>query len=115
MQSRSRSRYWGASWLAKASTICWDVQAAEGCSVTWKCSTSRRRCSNTRNTNSTFIVIVGTVKKSIGDHLTKVVVQECLPGLAGSLRQLPEKSGDSPFRDLDAEHLQLAVNPRSAP
>ena len=28
-------------------------------------STSRRRCSNTRNTNKTFIVIVGTVKKSM--------------------------------------------------
>jgi hypothetical protein len=49
------------------------------------------------------------------DHLTKVIVQECLPGLAGSSRQLAEKPGDSPFRDLDAEHLQLAVNPRSAP
>ena len=48
--------------MAKASMICWDVQAAEGCSVTLKCSTSRRRCSSTTNTNSTFIVIVGTVK-----------------------------------------------------
>ena len=49
----------------KASRICWDVQAAVGCSVTLKCNTLRRRCSNTMNTKSTFIVIVGTEKKSI--------------------------------------------------
>jgi hypothetical protein len=49
------------------------------------------------------------------DHTTKVVVQEGLPGLAGLSRQLPQKSGDGPFRDLDAKHLQLAVNPRGAP
>jgi len=51
--------------IGKASTICREVQAKVGCSVTWKCSTSRRRCSNTRNTNSTFMVAVGTVKKSM--------------------------------------------------
>src|SRR5215469_3233308 len=111
MLSRSRSRYWGASRLAKASTICWDVQAAQGYSVTWKCSTSRRRCSNTRNTNNTFIVIVGSEEVD-GNHLTQVIVQEGLPGLTGSSRQLPEQPGDGPFRDLDAEHLQLAVNSR---
>src|SRR5262249_17924866 len=30
-----------------------------------ECSTCRRRCSSTRNTNSTLMVTVGTVKKSI--------------------------------------------------
>ena len=44
--------------------MCCEVQAAVGCSVTAKCSTWRRRWSSTKNTNSTFMVIVGTVKKS---------------------------------------------------
>ena len=55
----------GWSRSAKASIICCAVQAAVGCSVTAKCSTWRRRYSNTKNTNSTFMLIVGTVKKSI--------------------------------------------------
>src|SRR5215471_2353313 len=63
------------------------------------------------NTNGTFIVIVGTVKKSVETILTNVVVQECLPCLAGPSRQLPPP-GDGPFGDIDAQHLQLAVNPR---
>src|SRR5262249_1528651 len=50
-----------------------------------------------------------------GDHLTQVIVLEGLPGLTGSSRQLPEQPGDGPFRDLDAKHLQLAVNSRGAP
>jgi len=49
------------------------------------------------------------------DHLSKMIVQEGLPGLAGPSRPLPEQPGDGPFRDLDAEHLQLAVNPRGPP
>ena len=65
------------------------------------------------NTNSTFIVIVGTVKKSVETILTNVIVQECLPCLAGPSRQLPPP-GDGPFGDIDAQHLQLAVNPRCA-
>jgi hypothetical protein len=35
------------------------------------------------------------------DHLTKVVVQEGLSGLAGPSRQFPKKPGDGPFGDLD--------------
>ena len=34
--------YLGASRSTKASTICWDVQAAVGCSVTLKCEPRRR-------------------------------------------------------------------------
>jgi hypothetical protein len=49
------------------------------------------------------------------NHLAEVIVQERLPGLAGRPRQFSEDSGDGPFGDLDAEHLQLAVNPRCAP
>src|SRR5689334_8299379 len=36
-----------------------------GCSVTSKCNTLRRSCSRRTNTNSTLMVIVGTVKKSV--------------------------------------------------
>jgi hypothetical protein len=46
------------------------VQAPVGCSVTLKCNTLRRSCSSTINTNSTLMVIVGTVKKS-EDGLTQ--------------------------------------------
>ena len=67
------------------------------------------------NTNRTFKVIGGTVKKFNRNHLTKVIAQERLPGLAGRPRQSPENSGDSTFGDLDAEHLQHAVNPGCAP
>ena len=49
------------------------------------------------------------------NHLTEVIAQERLPGLAGRPRQSPEDSRDSTFGDLDAEHLQLAVNPGCAP
>ena len=42
-----------------------EVQAGVEWSVTLKCSTSRRLCSNTMNTNRTLRVIVGTVKRSI--------------------------------------------------
>ena len=49
------------------------------------------------------------------NHLTEVIAQECLPGLAGRPRQSPEDSGDSAFGNLDAEHFQLAMNPGCAP
>jgi len=49
------------------------------------------------------------------NHLSEVIVQKRFPGLAGRPRQSPEDSGDSTFGDLDAEHLQLAVNPGCAP
>ena len=49
------------------------------------------------------------------NYLSEVIVQGRLPGLAGRPRQSPNDSGDSTFRNLDAEHLQLAVNPRCAP
>jgi len=49
------------------------------------------------------------------NHLAEVIVQERLPGLAGRPRQLPENTGNRAFGDLDAEHLQLTVNPRCPP
>src|SRR5438034_641459 len=108
-------RYCGASRSAKASMICWDVQAAVGCSVTLKCSTSRRRCSSTMNTNSTRIVIVGTVKKSIDTKLADVVVKERFPGLSRWPPEGPEDSGDRALGDPDAEHLQFSVEPGRTP
>ena len=50
-----------------------------------------------------------------GNHLADMIVQECLPGLAGRPWPLPENAGDGALGNLDAEHLQLAVNPRCAP
>jgi hypothetical protein len=53
------------------------------------------------NTNRTFKVMVGTVKKFNRNHLTEAIAEE---RLAGRPRQSPEDSGDSAFGDHDAEH-----------
>src|SRR5215469_9551097 len=106
MLSRSRS--------SKASTICSAVQAAVGCSVTLKCSTWRRRCSSTMNTNNTFKVSVGTVKKLI-DHLTQVIVKKGLPRLTGWLGKPAQNARDGALGDGDAQHLQFAMNPWRTP
>src|SRR5215471_1384929 len=103
MLSRSRRRYRGIFRSAKASTICWDVKAAEGCSVTPKCSTSRRRCSNTMNTKRNLQGDRGYGEEIDRNHLAEVIVEERLPGLAGRPRQFPEDAGDSTLGDLDAE------------
>jgi len=50
--------------IGECLAICCATQAEVGCSVTLKWSTSRRRCSSTKNTNSTLSRMVGTVKKS---------------------------------------------------
>src|SRR5262249_2288214 len=60
-----------------------------------ECSTCRRRCSSTRNTNSTLMVTVGTVKKSIDTiwpmWLRRKVFQVWLGG-RGHLRRMRETS-----------------------
>jgi hypothetical protein len=61
------------------------------------------------------MLIVGTVKKSIETIWPIVIVQERFPGLAGRPRQFPKDAGHGPFGNLDAEHLQLAVNPGCPP
>jgi len=48
----------------KASTICWVVQTAVGCSVILKWRTRRRSWASTTKTNRTRKRAVGTVKKS---------------------------------------------------
>jgi hypothetical protein len=50
------------------------------------------------------------------DHFT-VVVQESRPALCRhrTPRDLPHPAQDRSFRDVEAEHLQLALNARSAP
>jgi hypothetical protein len=58
-----------------------------------------------------------SVKKSItSDHFT-VVVQESRPALCRhrTPRDLPHPARDRSIRDVEAEHLQLAMNARSAP
>src|SRR5262249_57615699 len=97
---RSRMRYLGASRSAKVSTICWEVQSAVGCSVTLKCSTCRRRCSSTRNTNSTLIGDRGHGKEIDRHHLADVVAKKSLPGLVGWPRPLAEDAADGPLRHL---------------
>src|SRR5262249_25619616 len=115
MRSRSRMRYLGASRSAKASTICWEVQSAVGCSVTLKCSTCRRRCSSTRNTKQYPHGDRGHCKEIDRHHLADVVAKKSLPGLAGWPRQPSEDAGDGPLRDLDAQHLEFSVKPWRTP
>src|SRR6266567_4915831 len=64
MLSRSRSRYRGISSHGKASTICFAVHCAVGCSVTLKCTMRRRSWARITNTKITLKVAVDTVKES---------------------------------------------------
>src|SRR6266849_1358975 len=59
------SRMRGAESSGKASTSCWVVQAAVGCSVTLKWTTRRRWWASTTRTKRTRSWAAGTVKKSI--------------------------------------------------
>ena len=52
---------------------------------------------------------MGTGEEVNRNHLSEVIVQERLPGLAGRPRQSPEDSGDSTFGDLDAEQVSAGV------
>src|SRR6516165_37033 len=54
----------GAVSFGKASTICWAVHSAVGCSVTFKGTTRRRWWASTTRTKNTRRLTVGTVKKS---------------------------------------------------
>src|SRR5215831_8576894 len=64
MRSRSRSRYRGAASQGYASTICWAVHTAVGCSMMLKCTTRLRSWARITSTKSTRNATVGTVKKS---------------------------------------------------
>ena len=71
MPSPSRSRYCGIVSKGNASTICWAVHSAVGCSVTLKWTILRRSCARTTKTNNTLNVAVGTTKKSIATRSFK--------------------------------------------
>jgi hypothetical protein len=60
----------------KQPTLSPQVHAAVGCSVTLKCSTSRRRCSRTMNTNSTLMVTVGGKRAGAGTSETGALAPE---------------------------------------
>jgi TRAP-type C4-dicarboxylate transport system permease large subunit len=60
-----------APFIVIASTICWAVQCAVGCSVTLKWTTRRRWWASTRRTKSTRRPAVGTVKNSRATKLHK--------------------------------------------
>jgi hypothetical protein len=50
-----------------------------------------------------------------GHQLAEVVVKKRLPALRRWPADASEKSGDGALGNGDAEHLQLAMNPRRAP
>ena len=66
--------------------ICCAVHSAVGCSVTLKCSTRRRSCASTTNTNNTLNCSVGTVKKSMETNWPTWLVRKVFHVWDGSLR-----------------------------
>ena len=65
----------------KASTSCWAVHAAVGCSVTLKWTTRRRSCARTTKTKRTLNGSGGHGEEVDGDQAPEVVVEERAPGL----------------------------------
>jgi hypothetical protein len=61
------------------------------------------------------MVTVGIVKKSIRHQFAEMVVKKRLPRPARLPAECSENSRDRAPRDLDAEHLQLAMNSRRPP
>src|SRR5947208_12613713 len=92
--SRDRPRKAG-----KASTICWAVQWAVGCSVTLKWTTRRRWWASTTRTKRTRSRAVGMVKKSIvhGELLTqgKVLDRELAVAAAEEREQTEQVEQES--------------------
>src|SRR5215471_7071562 len=86
--SRSRMRYRGASRSANASTICWAVQNAVGCSVTPKlqhlAAPMLQHYEHEQNPQADR----RHGEEIHRDHLAEVVVQERLPCLPGGRRSL---------------------------
>src|ERR1022692_2910225 len=67
------------------------------------------------NTNSTRILTVGTVKKSIATISPQVVLQEGLPGLRWGPFDSPQDARNGALGNLDSELEKLAVNARRTP
>src|ERR1022692_3826924 len=67
------------------------------------------------NTNSTRILTVGTVKKSIATISPQVVLQEGLPGLRWGPFDRPQDTRNGALGNLDSELEKLAVNARCRP
>jgi hypothetical protein len=81
--------YCGGVSNGNALTICCPAQAAEGASVTAKCSTFLRSCARITKTKRTRKVTVGTVKKS--------TAMRCFVWLARNDRHECEGGPRSPF------------------
>src|SRR5438876_3943948 len=107
--SRDRPRKAG-----KASTICWAVQWAVGCSVTLKWTTRRRWWASTTRTKSTRRRMVGTVKKSretrSGHGWRGTSARSERAGV-----QLRHEPGDCTLGDGEAKLQELAMDSRGAP
>jgi hypothetical protein len=93
-----------------ASTICWAVQFAVGCSVTLKWTMRRRWWASTTRTKSTRKPAVGTVKKIDGGEIRDVVGEERSPRLGGWRTSFRHQSGDGALGDLDPQLEELSVD-----
>src|SRR6266704_5071306 len=102
-------RYGGAQSSGKASTICWAVQWAVGCSVTLKWTTRRRWGASTTRTKRTRRRAVGTVKKSRETRSQT--------WLARNIRQAPLRyePRDGALGDVEPQPDKFPVNSRGAP
>jgi hypothetical protein len=105
----------GAVSFGKASTICWAVQWAVGCSVTLKWTTRRRSCASTTRTKSTRRLALETVKKSIETRSRTWLARNVRQVWGRRGAPLREQPGDTALGHVDAELEELAMDARSAP
>src|SRR5213592_3469104 len=108
--SRDRPRKAG-----KASTICWAVQWAVGCSVTLKWTTRRRWWASTTRTKRTRSRSGGHGEEIDRNQVPDVIGQKRPPGLRGRAAPLREQPRDGAFGHIDAELQELTMDSRGAP
>ena len=99
----------------KASTICWAVQAAVGCSVTLKWRTRRRWWASTTKTKSTRKVSGGNGEEIDRDEVPDMVGEERAPGLRRGCAPLRDQPGDRTLGHVDAELQEFAMDSGRTP
>src|SRR5467141_3763803 len=102
---------------AHASRSCCTIQRASGFRVTLKCRILRRSWPMTKKQYRTPKVSVGTVKKSIAAIASRWLLRNVSHRFIGSgfLGARRNPSRDTPFREIETQLEQLAMNARRSP
>ena len=101
--------------FGKASTICWAVQWAVGCSVTLKWTTRRRWGAKHEEDEEHPQARGGDREEIEGDQVSDVVGEERAPGLRRGCAPLRHQPGNGSLGHLDAELPEFAMDSRGAP